>query len=82
MPAAVCARCNAAMKVIRTGAPVLEKFEDGNPYKLWAADLLQCPICQIKVLMNFGTEPMASHYQLGFANLVLRTMGQEQLYEF
>lgn len=33
------------------------------PYKLWKADLLECPGCGNQVLGGFPFEPMSEHYK-------------------
>jgi hypothetical protein len=41
--------------------------EDWRPYKLWMADLCECPGCGAKILITGpGQRPVAEHYQAGY----------------
>jgi hypothetical protein len=59
--------CGRFMKVLKNSVTVEEQLEDGSPYKLWDADLWACPDCGHQVISGFGREPLAEHYQPGYA---------------
>jgi hypothetical protein len=51
------------MRVKQNGVTVEELLDDGRPYKLWDADLLECVECGIEIIGGFGLEPLAEHWQ-------------------
>jgi len=59
--------CGRFMRVKRNGVSVEQQLEDGSPYKLWDADLWECPECSAEVIGGFGREPIAEHWQPGYA---------------
>jgi hypothetical protein len=56
------------MRVKKNSVTVEEVFEDGSPYKLWDADLFECPECGVEVITGFGGGPLAEHYQPTYAD--------------
>lgn len=87
MSGLACATCHRFFRVIKTGVffeegmPVAEPGlgDDGRsktgwvPYKLWAADLAECPECGARVLFTSqGQHPVAEHYQREYAATVDR----------
>ena len=60
-------QCGRFMRVKRNSVTVEELFEDGSPYKLWDADLWECPECGVTIIAGFGQLPMAEHYQPTYA---------------
>jgi len=57
----VCGRCDAFMRVILNGVRVREMKPNGQPYRVWAADLWRCPVCGHELITGFGDGPLA-HY--------------------
>lgn len=55
--------CGRFMRVKKNGVTVEEVTEDGSPYKLWDADLLECVECGTEIIAGFGRGPLAEHYQ-------------------
>jgi hypothetical protein len=55
--------CGRFMRVKKNGVTVEELGEDGAPYKLWDADLFECPECGVEIISGFGRTPMAEHYK-------------------
>lgn len=60
--------CGRFMRVKRNSVTVEELLEDGSPYKLWNADLFECPECGVEVIAGFGRAPIAEHYQPTYAD--------------
>lgn len=59
------------------GMPLGTPQADGGPerwapYKLWAADLWECPGCGAEVIFGMGLNPIAEHYQKEYASTVER----------
>ena len=42
------------------------KPEAWQPYKLWVADLWECPDCGHQMINGFASRPLAEHYQSNF----------------
>jgi len=42
-------------------------MEDGEPYKLWDADLFECEECGVEIIAGFAQRPLAEHYQPTYA---------------
>jgi len=61
-----CVTCQTYLATRKNGIVVLETLDDGRPYKVWQADLLECPDCGFQIITGYGQRPMAEHYQAGF----------------
>lgn len=61
----VCVPCARFFKVEKNGVTFEEGFGDGRgkPYKLWMADLYQCPKCGTRVIAGLGHGPVAEHHE-------------------
>jgi hypothetical protein len=59
--------CGRFMRVKKNGVTVEELLEDGAPYKLWDADLLECIECGVEIIAGFGKGPLAEHWQPDYA---------------
>lgn len=76
-----CAICCKFMRVKKQGVAVEERMPqrqaDGSevwmPYKLWMADLCECPGCGAQILAGFGHAPVAEHYQPSYVDRLQRT---------
>ena len=67
----VCVKCEVDLRPETNGVKVLDHANFG-PYKLWDADLWKCPICEIQVVIGFGSLPLSEHYKNGFKEAVER----------
>ena len=69
MPALACLQCRCFFRPKRNGVIVEEGMPQGDsdgpwvPYKLWVADLYECPNCGVQVIGGFGWHPIAEHFQ-------------------
>jgi hypothetical protein len=59
--------CGRIMRVLKNSVTVEELLADGEPYKLWDADLFECIECGTTVITAFGRYPLAEHYQADYA---------------
>jgi hypothetical protein len=59
--------CGRFMRPKKNSVTVEELTEDGAPYKLWDADLWECPECGVEIIAGFGQGPIAEHYQPTYA---------------
>ena len=62
-----CVKCQTYFAVEKNGVFVTETFDDGvTPYKVWRADLLQCPDCGAQLVTGFPREPYSEHFMPDF----------------
>lgn len=74
----VCKKCNCEMRPETNGVGVLdmvnqsnhERYREAQPYELWDADLWKCPKCGVEIVGGFGSGPISSHYEDGFAQTI------------
>jgi len=59
--------CGRFMAVKKNSVTVEERTEDQRPYRLWDADLYECPECGVEIITGFGRGPFAEHYQPDYA---------------
>ena len=65
--AITCVNCERGYQRIELGIYLVEMFCDPpQPYKIWSADLWQCPGCNDKVVSGRGDNPLIHHFQDGF----------------
>lgn len=75
MPMTACPTCRRFYKVKKSGYYFEEGMPRGAgwaPYKLWVGDLYECEGCGAQVITGVGMEPLAEHYQKGYADTVAR----------
>ena len=58
----VCVPCKKEMERLRSGVIVEEHRENGEPYKIWSADLWTCPKCHHQCILGFGDRPVAQYF--------------------
>ncbi len=62
-----CVPCATYLRPRKNGVIVLETFEDGHtPYKIWMADLFECPDCAHQIIDGYGVNPISEHYMDDF----------------
>ena len=59
----VCVKCSIELRPKTNGVTVADYFmEDAKIYKLWEADLYQCPKCSLQIVVGFGQNAYAEHH--------------------
>ena len=70
MPKAVCVQCQCFLKIKKNDVRVVETFSpDGDtlePYQVYHADLWECPVCHVVIVLGFGAEPVLQHWEDDF----------------
>ena len=51
------------MRMKKAGVVVEEHREGGKPYKIWQADLWECPTCGHECILGFAAKPSAQHFE-------------------
>jgi hypothetical protein len=64
----VVCQCGRIMRPQRNNVTVEELLENGDPYRLWAADLWACEECGTRVITGFAKLPLAEHWQPDYAD--------------
>ena len=77
-----CYPCRRKMRVDTVGIEVLEMTETGEPYKLWSADVLICPVCGQTVVTRFAEKPASQQGQEGFEKQLKEAWGRNVLEVF
>lgn len=76
MAGLVCLRCRKFLRVKTNGVALEEGMPHGDdtwgPYKLWQADLYECPSCGFQLVAGFGLKPIAEHYRPGYADTAVK----------
>lgn len=57
-----CVPCRQFFRPKKNGV-IVEEWANDRPYKLWAADALECGGCGAVIVTGFGRLPIAEHYQ-------------------
>ena len=64
-----CVTCSKFFRLKKSGVNIEEGMPTGNdltkwgPYKLWKADLYECPSCGAQIIAGFAHSNFAEHYQ-------------------
>lgn len=77
MPSPVCGNCNNPMRPIVNGVFYVQFMNNKQPYKIWSGDLWKCSLCGNLLVWNFGTRPIAEHYQSNFKEILQRVISRK-----
>ena len=55
--------CGLFLRIKKNGVTVEQLDGYGEPYKLWDADLYECPECNLEIISGFGSAPLAEQWQ-------------------
>jgi len=71
-PGYACVPCSTYLRPRKNEITVLETFEDGRPYKIWAADLWECPDCGHQIVLGYGQQCLTEHFKDDFQDYLKR----------
>lgn len=74
----VCATCRIDMHPGKTGISFVEQTGEGidaRPYKIWSADMWECPECGARVVVGFGRTAHTTYHEDTF-NTILEQVKQ------
>jgi hypothetical protein len=82
MNAVICPACSVQMNVVELGVYVLETMghPKAEPYRLWRADLLQCGVCDVRIVARFASTAFAEHFDPDFKERLAEAEESKQLY--
>ncbi len=63
-----CSACRVSYRPLKNDIVVVETMDEAmkQPYRLWCADLVGCPICKHRLITGFGASHYAEHYEDDF----------------
>lgn len=68
-----CVACKTGYVPLKNDIVVLETMDEQmQPYKLWCADMVECPRCRHRIIVGFGSKNIAEHYEPGFEDALAR----------
>ena len=63
----ICVKCQREFQKIESGIKVIDMFSDPpKPYRIWLADLFECPTCKTQIVHGFGHSPLSHYYETDF----------------
>lgn len=72
----LCWQCGLEMRPEKNGVAVIEMASFG-PAAIYMADLWRCSECSIQVIAGLSNNPIAEHYEAGFAAALERAEADE-----
>lgn len=63
----ICISCEKEMQLLKVGVVVEEHMADGSGYKIWGADLWECPKCKHQCVLGFADRPIVHHFDPSYA---------------
>jgi hypothetical protein len=68
-----CVQCKKFLRIVKNGVNIEEgmptRGDEWGPYKLWKADLYECPECKVQLACGFGQGPIAEHFESDYAKV-------------
>ena len=62
-----CANCQTFFRPRKNSITVLETYDDGErPYKVWQADLWECPDCGTQLITGYGSRAISEQHEDDF----------------
>lgn len=80
MDPVVCRKCKRALVPLKNGIPVVE-VADFGPYKLYEADVWECPNCHVEIVTGFSQNPK-QHFEYSFPAELNRAQARPGYLEF
>lgn len=78
MPKLVCGKCQVELKPFKNGIVVAEMFQRNTKiYKLWNADLWECPKCDHTIVAGFSQKPFAEHFEKDCEEIVQKLKSEQ-----
>jgi hypothetical protein len=70
MPRPICVKCQTDFRPHNNDVVAIETMNGGEDYKAWCADLWKCPSCGEEIIIGFGKDAFAEHYQNDFKDKI------------
>jgi len=69
-PGYACVPCQTYLRPRKNDITVLEDDGRGHPYRMWSADLWECPDCGHQVILGYGKHAFSFHNEPDFERLL------------
>ena len=69
-----CVQCQTYLVPVKNDISVLETDDRGEPYKIWSADLVWCPDCEMEFITGYGRVHICEHYMKDFDHYMARVV--------
>ena len=83
MPKNICVKCEVEFKPFENGVIVAEMFQNNTAlYRLWSADLWQCPKCGYQIVSGYGNHAYAEHFEQNLEKIIAEetVLGKKIIY--
>jgi len=77
----ICLKCNLAYITKKQGVTIEETADFGS-YKLWEADLKECPKCKHQIVSGFANKSFVEHYQEGYKEALKKMKEVGNVYQW
>ena len=77
----ICVKCSVAYRTEKQGIVVNELAEFGS-YRLWLADLKECPECGSQIIAGFAQENFSEHIRPEHNEIIEKAKADGVLYEW
>lgn len=84
MSYSICISCGKRRFAKRNGVKVIEYFDVSHKeaYRIWSADLFECPNCASRAVSGFSPRPTDEQFQPDFATNLQKAKESEFTVEF
>lgn len=77
----ICLKCSVSYITKKQGIVVNELAHFGS-YKLWEADLKECPVCHHQIISGFAQKNFSEHFQIGHKENLEKAKEKRILYDW
>ena len=77
----LCVKCSKAY-VTKKQEVVVNELAHFGSYKLWEADLKECPVCHNQIISGFAQMNSSEHYQIGYKEKLEKAKEKGILYDW
>lgn len=79
-PGYTCVPCQTCIRPRKNDITVLVEDAQGRPWRIWSADLWECPSCGVQTILGFGENHYAESYEDDFAEVLARVEKHGHVY--
>jgi len=79
-PGYACVPCQTCIRPRKNDIDVIVEDSEGRPWKLWSADLWECPSCGARTILGYGQQHYAEHYEDDFNRLLALALKRGHAY--
>ena len=76
----ICVKCGKELKC-KKNEVVVEELAGNDSYRIWEADLWECPKCGTEIIAGFGLEPITEHFEKDYRKILAQLREQAKVYQ-